>query len=249
MGKGNIFTVHKKLMEQHVQNVRACVSYKELNELQRKYAEHIKKIKLSKNELNPEELGEIGDLELQIEQATTEKIELFGDSPSEKTGNVEEETKSEDANLRKKQIKPVFDKLKEIKILQASLKERGAFGSLNDLLNYTRAAQATEEIYSKIKELSKNYVSDGDLDSYQTESAKIFDEESHEMKELSKHRGGLLSKELWVNIALFIAGLGVFYGIACAIQGGFFKVQTNSVKRIRELENTLDEVTYVPSVF
>lgn len=75
----------------------------------------------------------------------------------------------------------------------------------------------------------------------------VFQEQSKQViatarSELEKHRGW---KEVLVNIALSILGLGIGYLAVCAYKGSFFTVNTDSANKLDDLQHTIDTANVI----
>ncbi len=148
-------------------------------------------------------------------------------------------------NRRRRQLVPIFERLKAIDELHNDLLKRSDDStSKKDKENYKNASKAALQIHSDVFALSQKYIADGDLEHYKNKSAHIFNE-GKDIQELNKHRG--INKTILINIALFIAGLGVFYAAACLAKGGFFSVDTKSKKVVDEVSATVTAAIAAPA--
>ena len=146
---------------------------------------------------------------------------------------------------RTRQLVPVFDRLKAIDELHQNLLKRSTeSNSPQDKENYKKASASALQIHADVLALSQKYILDGDLAHYKNNSAHIF-KEGKDIQELNKHRG--FNKNILLNVALRIAGLGILYAAACLARGGFFSVDTRSKKVVDEVSATVTAAIAAPA--
>ena len=146
---------------------------------------------------------------------------------------------------RTRQLVPVFDRLKAIDELHQNLLKRSTeSNSPQDKENYKKASASALQIHADVLALSQKYILDGDLAHYKNNSAHIF-KEGKDIQELNKHRG--FNKNILLNVALCIAGLGILYAAACLARGGFFSVDTRSKKVVDEVSATVTAAIAAPA--
>lgn len=107
---------------------------------------------------------------------------------------------------------------------------------------------AAHSIYSKIDDLVKQFIQDGDLDGFKTASKDVLNKQINpSVKTLHEHRGW---KEALINLAVFIGTLGMVHAagtIYSSIKNKeltFFKVkvQTDSARVLNDLDETAQSV-------
>ena len=101
------------------------------------------------------------------------------------------------------------------------------------------AANAAQELYDTLTLASDAYFNNPNADTYQefkTAAQVAIDEAA---KTLDEHRGW---KQILGNIMLAIIGLGVFYLVAVAINGGLFFNKTDSRKKLDTLQQAVEQI-------
>lgn len=100
--------------------------------------------------------------------------------------------------------------------------------------NNISASNEAESLYNKLTTLKNNYVDKIiSLEQYQQDSITAINQAR---PVLEVHRG---CKELLVNIALAIAGIGFIYLAVCAFRGSFFKCNTDSINLLNGLNDSI----------
>ena len=100
---------------------------------------------------------------------------------------------------------------------------------------YDEAYNAAQTLYLSLTNLKSQY-SNGTIEyvAFKNDSIK---EIKTARVELEIHRGW---KEILSNVLLCILGLGIGYLAICAYEGSFFKFNTDSAKKLDDLQNTID---------
>ncbi len=119
----------------------------------------------------------------------------------------------------------------------------------NDI-NYLNAYNAANSLAKDVENLTNLYAlnknNEWDLHQFKEEAKLLFKDNRKDIQELQKHRGW---KEVLVNVLAAILG-GVFYLAAAAYKGSFlvFKPATDSIKKINELEKSIDNLKEEPEL-
>lgn len=107
------------------------------------------------------------------------------------------------------------------------------------------AADAADELISKLTVQSNRYFADPTEAAYRVFQRQAKIDIAVSSYELEKHRGW---KKILGNIALAILGFGIIYAVAVAINKGLFFNQTDSVKKLNDFDNLIENNAYKLSI-
>jgi ankyrin repeat protein len=123
------------------------------------------------------------------------------------------------------QIGAIKNKAEELKQRKFDTAYNKAWSLYKNLLEYKKQCSTNEIGYLQFKEQSLGAIKEARLD-------------------LGNHRGW---KEILANILFCVLGLGVLYLGACLYKGSFFKLKTDSDKKLDDLEQYLEETASIGS--
>jgi len=126
----------------------------------------------------------------------------------------------------KEEIYPAFDAQMQILALKAKQ------------FNEDKHESAEKEVYALMGKLNDTMNQSKTFAAFKSQTQSILADAHH--SELAEHRG---CKEILLNLALCLLGLGVFYLAAVAYRGCFFKANTDTIDKLNALDNQLFQVT------
>lgn len=155
--------------------------------------------------------------------------------------SVDPKTKRErETHLLQVNVQLRIFKLKQEE-LEATYQKNLSKGKQDQANKYQKASKAAKTIYDEISRLAKQYINDGDLDAFKTNSQSILKEDNDNVKIVQEHRG-------WKSFLANLAGLIFTVGLAQAgyslykREFSWFKPPTDTGKKVEDLYTSINTI-------
>lgn len=125
--------------------------------------------------------------------------------------------------------------------LEAKYEENRNKGNQAQADKYQKASEAAKNIYSEISRLAKQYINDGNLDAFKSDSQSILKEDNDNVKILHEHRGW---KAFLANLAALIFTAGFAQAGYSLYKGQFswLKPATDAGKKVENLCTSINAI-------